>query len=133
VDPVVPTAVRISQLVKDVDDFAQDPYELKFCVPKLFVEGCEPSERELQRYANYSYECKSPVRQGDTATIAVNVKDAKTGASLGEFTWSAKRVTVVKPLFDGASDKSDKDPAAPQIDKAGQDIWRLTAAPLPAK
>ena len=119
VDPDVPTEVRIRQLVRDVDDFAHDPYELKLCVPRLFVSGCEPSETDLQRYANYSYEEKPPVWHGDTATMVVNLKDAKTGSSLGEFTWSAKKVKVVKPLFKLADDKSGAGTAAPPSDKAG--------------
>jgi hypothetical protein len=133
VDPVVPTEVQIGQLVRDVDDFAQDSYELKRCVPMLFASGCEPSDTDLERYGKYTYEEKQPVRQGDTATVVVNVKDAKTGVSLAEFTWTAKKVKVEKQLFKRADDKSGAGAASAPSDKADKQIWRLTAAPLPAK
>jgi len=105
-DPDVPADARIARLLLDVDDFAQDPDELKSKVPRLFAPGCAPSEKELQRYAAYRYEAKPAVRSGDTATAIVTVKDAKSEAVVGEMKWTVKLV---------------------------DNIWKITDAPLPAK
>jgi hypothetical protein len=104
--PDVPTDFRISHIVFDVDDFSQDPQELKTRVPRLFAPGSEPSAEKLQRYSAYHYEAKEPVISGDSATINVTIKDAKSGESRGEFKWSATNT------------------------KNG---WKLTDAPLPEK
>ncbi len=104
-DPEVPAERRILRLVEDVDDFAQTPRELKV-IPRLFAPGCEPSDEALLRYPAYRYEGKPPVQSGDSATVTVIVKDAKTGTPAGEVQWSMTKVNG---------------------------IWRLKDAPLPAK
>ena len=53
---------------------------------RLFAPGCEPSDEALLRYPAYRYEGKPPVQSGDSATVTVIVKDAKTGASGGRGT-----------------------------------------------
>ena len=70
--------------------------------------ACEPSEKDLPRDADYHYEGKPPVRNGDTATVVVVVKDAKTGNSVGEFTWSAKKVKDAKRVFEPSDSASAK-------------------------
>jgi hypothetical protein len=104
-NPEVPAERRILRLVEDVDDFAQTPRELKV-IPRLFAPGCEPSKEALPRYAAYRYEGKSPVQSGDSATVAVIIKDAQTDQPVGELQWSMTKVNGV---------------------------WKLKKAPLPAK
>ena len=89
--PEVPTEVRILRLVADVDDFAQTPRELKI-IPRLFAPGCEPTQETLSRFPDYHYEGKPPVQSGDSATVVVIIKDAKTGAPAGELQWSMTTV-----------------------------------------
>ena len=103
--PEIPAERRILRLVEDVDDFAQTPRELKV-IPRLFAPGCEPSPEVLSRYPAYHYEGKPPVQSGDSATVTVIVKDAKTGDPAGEVQWSMTKV---------------------------KGVWRLKEAPLPAK
>jgi hypothetical protein len=133
-DPYVPTDVKISRLVLDMDDFSQDPRELEIAVPRLFAVGCEPSEKELHRYGGYHYEGKPPVQKGDTATVVVIIKNAKSGNSEGEFTWKAKKVTEVKGVY-GTNDSAQPGNAesAAGGGKTDKEIWKLTEAPLPAK
>ncbi len=132
-DPDIPSVVKIGRLVSDMDDFAQTPRELKIAVPRLFAPGSEPSEKDLPRYADYHYEGKPPVLNGDTATVVVIVKDAKTGNSVGELTWSVKKVKDAKRVFEPSDSASAKGQASAHGDKAAKEIWKLTDAPLPAK
>jgi hypothetical protein len=104
-DPEVPAERRILRLVEDVDDFAQTPRELKV-IPRLFAPGREPSDKTLPRYADYRYEAKPPVQSGDSATVAVIIKDAKTDKPAGEVQWSMTKV---------------------------KGVWKIKDAPLPAK
>ncbi len=103
--PDVPVEMRILRLVADVDDFAQTPSELKI-IGRLFAAGCAPSGEALLRYSAYRYEGKPPVISGDSATVTVIVKDAKTGESAGEVQWSMVKMN---------------------------DVWKLKDAPLPAR
>ncbi len=89
--PDVPAERPILRLVEDVDDFAQTPRELKV-IPRLFAPGCEPSNETLLRYGNYRYEAKRPVQSGDSATVTVIVKEAKTGNPAGEMQWSMTKI-----------------------------------------
>jgi hypothetical protein len=102
-NPDVPVENRILMLVEDVDDYSQNKNELERIRP-LFAPGSGPSKEGLSRYTAYRYEGKTPVRSGDSATIAVAIKDAKTGNPAGEMQWSAIKVN---------------------------NIWRLKDAPLP--
>ncbi|MGA2617496.1 MAG: hypothetical protein ABSF26_07800 [Thermoguttaceae bacterium] len=102
-DPDVPTDKRILMLVDDVDDFSQSKDELGR-IRQLFVPESQPSRETLLRYVPYRYEGKPPVRSGDSATVTVMVKDAKTGNPVGEVQWSITKV-------DG--------------------VWRIKDAPLP--
>jgi len=126
VDPDVPTDVKIGQLVRDVDDFAHDGDEITV-VPRLFVPGRGPSDTELPRYADYHYQGEPPVQKGDAATVVVHVTDAKTGSSLGEVTWSMKKLNEFKDSWNSGV-KADA-----RGNTAGKGIWKLTEAPLPAK
>ncbi len=104
VNPDVPTEKRILMLVEDVDDFSQSKNELQRIKP-LFVPGSEPSKETLLRYAAYRYEGKRPVQSGDSVTVVVIVKDAKTGNPAGEVQWSIVKI---------------------------KGVWKLKEAPLPA-
>ncbi len=98
-NPDVPTDKRILMLVGDVDDFAQSKNELGR-IKQLFAPGSEPSPQALRRYMAYRYEGKPPVLSGDSATVAVMVKDAKTGSPAGEVQWSIAKVDGVWKLKD---------------------------------
>ena len=89
-----------------MDDFAQNERERNANIPRLFAPDSKPRKEDLARYADYRYEGKPPRQSGDSATVTVLVKSVKTGDPVGEVEWSMARV--------------DK-------------VWRLTAAPLPAK
>jgi hypothetical protein len=104
VNPEVPTAKRILMLVEDVDDFSQSKDELERIKP-LFAPGSGPSKEALPRYRAYRYEGKQVVQSGDSATVSVIVKEAKTGNPAGEMQWSVIKVN---------------------------DVWKLKEAPLPA-
>ncbi|MGA2253418.1 MAG: hypothetical protein ABSG53_02055 [Thermoguttaceae bacterium] len=104
VNPEVPTEKRILMLVEDVDDFSQSEKELGRIKP-LFVLGSEPSKETLLRYMAYRYDGQRAVQSGDSATVAVIVKDAKTGNPVGEMQWSMVKINGV---------------------------WKLKEAPLPA-
>jgi hypothetical protein len=99
-DPEVPTDVKIRRLVSDVDDFSQTPRELKSAVPRLFAPGHKPSDEVLPRYADYRYKEKQPVQSGDSATISVVLKDAKSGGPAGEMKWSMTKINGVWKLTD---------------------------------
>ncbi len=131
--PYTSTSAKIGSLVSDMDDFAQSPSEIEMAVPRLFAPGCEPSEKDLPRYADYHYEGKPPIQNGDTATIVVVVKGAKTDSLVGEFTWSAKKVKDAKRVFEPIGSASAKGESAAHGDKEVREIWKLTDAPLPAK
>jgi hypothetical protein len=102
-EPEIPADKAISRLVSKVDKYAHRPKELANMADS-FAPGCKPSEKVLPRYIAYHYEYKTPVRSGDTATVVVTVKNAKSQAVVGEVKWSAKKV---------------------------DNIWKLTDAPLP--
>ena len=104
VNPEVPIEKRILMLVDDVDDFSQSKKELERIKP-LFAPGSEPSRETLLRYMAYRYEGKRPVLSGDSATVTVVIKEAKTGNPAGEVQWSIIKVN---------------------------DVWKLKEAPLPA-
>jgi hypothetical protein len=101
--PEVPIEVRILWPVGDVDDRSSSPGELKL-VKRVFVPGCEPSDKDLPKYTLFRYEGKSPVQNGDSATVTVVLKDAETGAPAGEMQWSLVRI---------------------------KGVWRIKDAPLP--
>ena len=84
---------------------SHSPGELQRMKP-LFAPGCEPSSEALLRYPEYHFEGKPPVQSGDSATVVVVVKDAKTGGPAGEVQWSMTKIN-------------------------GK--WKLKDAPLPAK
>jgi hypothetical protein len=83
--------VRILWPVADVDDRSSSPGELKL-VKKVFLPGCEPSDKDLPKYTLFRYEGKSPVQHGDTATVTVVLKDAETAAPAGEMQWTLVRI-----------------------------------------
>ena len=103
-NPEVSTEAKIRRLVDDVDDFAKTPKELAV-IPRLFAPDCKHSKEALPRYADFHYEVKRIVQSGDSATVTVVVKDAKTGDPAGELQWSMTNV-------DGR-------------------LWRIKDAPLP--
>jgi hypothetical protein len=105
VEPDVPADEAISGLFIKINKLAGKPQAMTL-FKWYFVPGCEPAENARQAYAGYRYDAKPPEVSGDTATIAVTVKDAKTQAVVGEVKWTAKKV---------------------------ENAWRLTDAPLPAK
>jgi hypothetical protein len=77
--------------IGDVDDRSSSPGELEY-VKKVFLPGCEPTGKALERYTEYRYEGKSPVQQGESATVTVVLTDAQTGQPAGEMQWSLVRV-----------------------------------------
>ena len=83
--------------VDDVNDFSQSKNELDR-VRRLFAPGAGPSKATLSRYAAYQYEGKQPVLSGDSATVVVIVKGAKTGNPVGEVQWSIMKVNGVWKL-----------------------------------
>jgi hypothetical protein len=89
--PEVPTEVRILWPVGDVDDRSSSPGELEL-VKRVFVPGREPTGKALERYTEFRYEGKPPVQNGDSATVTVVLKDAKTGEPAGEIDWSLVRI-----------------------------------------
>jgi hypothetical protein len=103
-NPEVPAEKRILMLVEDVDDFSQDKNELER-IKRLFVPGSAPSKEALLRYMAYRYEGNRPVQSGDSATVVVVIKEAKTGNAAGEMQWSMTKVN---------------------------DVWKIKDAPLPA-
>jgi len=105
VHPDVPTEKRILMLVEDVDDLSQDKTELER-IKGLFVPGSAPSKEALLRYMAYRYEGKPPARSGDSATVVVVIKEAKTGNRVAELQWSMTKING---------------------------IWRIKDAPLPAE
>ncbi len=102
-NPDVPSERKILMLVEDLDDFSQSKKELER-IKRLFVPGSQPSQEALSRYMAFRYEGQQPVQSGDSATVAVIVKDAKTGNPVGEVQWSIVKVN---------------------------DVWKLKEAPLP--
>ena len=102
-DPEIPADEAIGRLISKVDKYAHRPQEITV-IPEFFAVGCAPSTIALQRFAVYRYEGKPPLRSGNTATVAVTVKDVRSHAVVGEVKWSMKKT--------GA-------------------IWKLTDAPLP--
>jgi hypothetical protein len=102
-EPEIPADQAIRRLVSKVDKYAHRQMEITNMADS-FAPGCKPSEKDLSRYTAYHYENKPPVRSGDTATVVVTVKNAKSQAVVGEVKWSAKKV---------------------------DNIWKLTDAPLP--
>jgi hypothetical protein len=107
----VPVDQRIQWLVSDIDDFAQNADEWKL-LQALFVPGPEHSREALSRFSAYRYEGKAPVLSGDSGTIAVTVKDAKTDKPVGEVQWSVTKVKGVWKIKDAplpaASSSSDQ-------------------------
>ena len=131
-DPDIPESLKIARLVDMVDDFASEPDEVKL-VPRLFAPGSEPSANDLPRYSDYRYEGKPAVFKGDTATVVVMVKDAKTGNPVGEVTWSMKKLKNIKASWNSADSGSGRGEVVVREEKGGKEIWRITDAPLPAK
>jgi hypothetical protein len=131
-DPDIPESLKIARLVDMVDDFASEPDEA-YLVPRLFAPGSEPSAKDLPRYSEYRYEGKPAVFKGDTATVVVMVKDAKTEKPVGEVTWSMKKLKNIKAIWNNADSGSGKGEVVVREDKGGKDVWRITDAPLPAR
>ncbi len=104
VEPDVPVGEAISELFLKLNKLAGKPQSISL-IKWYFAPGCEPPDKARAAYTAYRYEFKPPVQSGDTATIAVTIKDAKTQAVVGEVEWKAKKVG---------------------------NAWRFSEAPLPA-
>jgi hypothetical protein len=93
--------VAIQQILRSFGGSASDPRN----VPTWFAQGAAPPAAEQSKYAKYSYRAEGdPTVSGDTATVKVKLRDAKSDNEAGIVEWTF-------------------------VNEGGQ--WKIKSAPLP--
>ncbi|MEA1950833.1 MAG: hypothetical protein U9N87_05580 [Planctomycetota bacterium] len=76
---------KVKQLVGSLADSSDNPQ----MVSPVFAQGCVPTLEKCRQFQRYSLWAKTAEISGDTATLIVDVQDARTGKALPNLTWTA--------------------------------------------
>jgi hypothetical protein len=78
-------ATLIPQILRSFSGSASDPRNL----PTWFAQGATPPAAEQRKYGKYTYRAEGkPAVTGDTATVQVKLRDAKSDQEAGIVEWT---------------------------------------------